>query len=333
MEDFWGAALTKSNKELKWEVEDDEGDSMYSEKCLELRQACLGAGAKVGERNVVELITDDDDGEEVTHALVSMKVGGTEMAPLFLTLQPPVSFKLVQGSGPVHIVGQITETIDLSMMDDEDDDDEEEEEEEEVKDNASDDLKIKKATSLKRPAPTSASALPKKMAKVEPDSALDMSNGDDDKEEDEEEDDEEDEDEDDEVDDEEDDEDMEEESEEEEQVKPTPRKLQNNSASKKNGTPHIKAKQGSLKTPQPPKTAASKQSKTSRSLPNTPKALGDKKAAQGKEIDIDEIKQKLLKAQVPKKLAKFNNFISNSFKIKEDSLKKQLWEFVQKNQQ
>ena len=73
---------------------------MYSEKCLELRQvcslaqsysklylyahlicvqACLGAGAKVGERNVVELITDDDDGEEVTHALVSMKVGGTEM--------------------------------------------------------------------------------------------------------------------------------------------------------------------------------------------------------------------------------------------------------------
>ena len=42
-------------------------------------QACLGAGAKVGERNVVELITDNDDGEEVTHALVSMKVGGTEM--------------------------------------------------------------------------------------------------------------------------------------------------------------------------------------------------------------------------------------------------------------
>lgn len=40
--------------------------------------------------------------------------------------------------------------LDLGMLDDEDDEeDEEEEEDEEVKENASDDLKIKKATTLK----------------------------------------------------------------------------------------------------------------------------------------------------------------------------------------
>jgi len=41
-------------------------------------QACLGAAAKEGERNVVEVTADDEDGEEVTHAILSMRVGGTE---------------------------------------------------------------------------------------------------------------------------------------------------------------------------------------------------------------------------------------------------------------
>ena len=83
--------------------------------------------------------------------------------------------------------------------------------------------------------------------------------------------------------------------------------------------------------------------------------------------DLKEIKQRLTKVSralegcggvhwflykqmaVPKKLEKFNNFVSNSFKIKDESVsaqklkkvathqshllqvKKQLWEFVQKN--
>jgi hypothetical protein len=33
-----GAELSKSKKELKWEVEDGEDDTMFTEKCLELRQ-------------------------------------------------------------------------------------------------------------------------------------------------------------------------------------------------------------------------------------------------------------------------------------------------------
>lgn len=41
-------------------------------------QACLGAKAKPGERNVVELTAEDENGQEVTHAILSLSVGGTE---------------------------------------------------------------------------------------------------------------------------------------------------------------------------------------------------------------------------------------------------------------
>ena len=41
-------------------------------------QACLGAAAKDGERNVVQVTTENDEGEEVTHTILSMRVGLNE---------------------------------------------------------------------------------------------------------------------------------------------------------------------------------------------------------------------------------------------------------------
>ena len=43
-----------------------------------LIQACLGAKAKPDERNVVELTAEDENGQEVTHSILSLSVGGTE---------------------------------------------------------------------------------------------------------------------------------------------------------------------------------------------------------------------------------------------------------------
>ena len=40
-------------------------------------QAALGAKAKEGERNVVEITTKDEKGE-VTHTILSLRVGGIE---------------------------------------------------------------------------------------------------------------------------------------------------------------------------------------------------------------------------------------------------------------
>ena len=41
-------------------------------------QACLGAKAKEGERNVVQLTAEDEEGQDVTHTILSMRVGGAE---------------------------------------------------------------------------------------------------------------------------------------------------------------------------------------------------------------------------------------------------------------
>ncbi len=41
-------------------------------------QACLGAAAKEGERNVVQVTTENDEGDEVTHTILSMRVGLNE---------------------------------------------------------------------------------------------------------------------------------------------------------------------------------------------------------------------------------------------------------------
>lgn len=41
-------------------------------------QACLGASAKEGERNVITVKTEDIEGEEVEHSILSLTVGGTE---------------------------------------------------------------------------------------------------------------------------------------------------------------------------------------------------------------------------------------------------------------
>lgn len=45
---------------------------------LVVLQACLGASAKNDERNVVQVTTENDEGESVTHTILSMRVGGTE---------------------------------------------------------------------------------------------------------------------------------------------------------------------------------------------------------------------------------------------------------------
>ena len=57
-------------------------------------KACLGADAKEG-RNVVQITAESEDGEEVTHTLFSMRVGGTEMVGYLFTTVHGVTLILV----------------------------------------------------------------------------------------------------------------------------------------------------------------------------------------------------------------------------------------------
>jgi len=96
IEDFWGVMLSSKKKTMEWSFEEDSAEDDL-EKTLEIRQACLGPSAKEGERNIVQVTAENDDGEDITHCILSMRVGGTEQTQLFLTLKPPVKFELVAG--------------------------------------------------------------------------------------------------------------------------------------------------------------------------------------------------------------------------------------------
>jgi hypothetical protein len=123
--EFWGVELSGKCKSVTWPGSEEDFEPDVTVR-LELRQACLGARAKAGERNVVELTAEDEEGDKATHSIVSLTVGGTEQSPLFLDITPPVTFNLAAGSGPIHIVGNVyTELGEFPSDDEESDEDDE----------------------------------------------------------------------------------------------------------------------------------------------------------------------------------------------------------------
>ena len=104
-EKTWGIVLSKDNESVVWPSEKELSDG--TDMRLELSQATLGCDAKVGERNVVELtmVTELDSEDTHTFPIVSLKVDLSEHTLLNLNLNPPVSFKLSSGSGPISIMG------------------------------------------------------------------------------------------------------------------------------------------------------------------------------------------------------------------------------------
>ena len=104
-EKTWGIVLNKDNKTVVWPSESDLIDG--TDMKLELSQATLGINVKAGERNIVELSIVTEFGTEGTQTfpIVSLKEGLSEHTLLNLSLNPPVSFSLTSGSGPISIMG------------------------------------------------------------------------------------------------------------------------------------------------------------------------------------------------------------------------------------
>lgn len=125
VETFWGCTLTKGKKEYSWNPTETEEDIEHK---LQVTSACLGAKAKDGERNLVELTTEDDDGNQTTCSMVSLRVGGKECIHLELGFNNPTKFTLREGSGPISLCGVHLQAgpldFDNEMESDEDTDDE-----------------------------------------------------------------------------------------------------------------------------------------------------------------------------------------------------------------
>merc|ERR1711990_146328 len=111
------------------EIEEEFQDEMQN--ILFLKRAVLGIKAVEGERNIVEVQCKNMDNEDAKHPILSLTLGLQDHCDVELTFKQmeEVVFTLIEGSGPLHLVGQhYLETIREPEMDETDMDDEEEEE-------------------------------------------------------------------------------------------------------------------------------------------------------------------------------------------------------------
>lgn len=104
------AALTLKGPKASetWDPESKSADDDYQGgHKLVIRQALLGPEAKEGEVNVVqvEAMTWKDS---ITIPVATLTAGPNGSSQCLLDLafpDPPVTFSLLQGSGPVHVIG------------------------------------------------------------------------------------------------------------------------------------------------------------------------------------------------------------------------------------
>jgi len=115
-EEFWGITLSGEKKFHTWNPASDEEEIEHK---IQVTQACLGSKAKEGERNVVEVTTEDDNGRKISCAVVSLRVGFIECMHLELGFTNAVKFSLKEGSGPLSLCGIHLMALPMDLSDEE----------------------------------------------------------------------------------------------------------------------------------------------------------------------------------------------------------------------
>ncbi|XP_023019883.1 nucleoplasmin isoform X2 [Leptinotarsa decemlineata] len=155
---FFALTLTGKNNEV-WDPEAKGAEDYQGGHKLIIKQALLGPEAAEGEVNVVqvEAMTWKDS---VKIPVATLKAGSPNNQVL-LDLSfpdPPVTFSLIQGNGPLHLIGhhligspmEEFDELEEEMMDDEEEEEGAEEEDEEEEPKAK---KAKTATNSKGKTP------------------------------------------------------------------------------------------------------------------------------------------------------------------------------------
>ncbi|XP_077297238.1 nucleoplasmin-like protein isoform X2 [Arctopsyche grandis] len=102
---FYGVTLSETNKTETWDPEIKAEEYPRTNK-LVIRQALLGQEAKDGEFNVVQVETMSMR-DTVKIPVAVLKSGENRQVRLDLEFpDAPVTFTLIQGAGPVHLIGQ-----------------------------------------------------------------------------------------------------------------------------------------------------------------------------------------------------------------------------------
>ncbi|CAK8675818.1 nucleophosmin-like [Clavelina lepadiformis] len=302
---LWCIKLDKAEKSNHWEGRDDGGLEQ-----LVLKRACMGVGAKDGERQLLEVTSFNSRQERVEACFCSLRGGSQEDVNLSdLTIFPPAIFKLIEGNGPVHLVGN------HMMMGDEDDSEDEDYSDDEVSldldDDVSDEVEEEKPK-IKENGDAGKKQV--KSGKVKKQKIKEEIMDDEDEDEDDE-----------------DDVDLEEEDEDEEETpvpapQPKKRKLETKAGdeNKKPDTTTPQKKKRTIDAGTPKTPLQQKENKTPQSGKKTPaKAYGS----------VDEVKAAIKKypGGKPKKEDKFCNWVKSAFKVSNDEWIKDLWKAHKKD--
>nr|XP_056716855.1 nucleoplasmin-like [Euleptes europaea] len=144
----WGCELTKEKPTYTFEVTEDWS---YEQQQLALRTICLGEKAK-DEFHVVEIVPQKDNKESAPVCIANLKLSVLPMVTsLGLDLNPPVTFRLKSGSGPVYLAGQHVSAV-FKWNDSEKEEESLEDEEMEESSKEESPIKPAKATDSKRSA-------------------------------------------------------------------------------------------------------------------------------------------------------------------------------------
>uniref|UniRef100_A0A1A9WB23 Nucleoplasmin core domain-containing protein n=1 Tax=Glossina brevipalpis TaxID=37001 RepID=A0A1A9WB23_9MUSC len=127
---FYGVELSERDPLAQFEV--DETDKDVTVQQLFIKQISLGAEAKHGEFNVVQAEVKVNEKETLKIPIAVLKAGETRvLRPNLEFPSDSVTFKLIQGSGPVYICGKnvVSEIMNEEWnneddIEDDDDDDE-----------------------------------------------------------------------------------------------------------------------------------------------------------------------------------------------------------------
>ncbi|XP_060106718.1 nucleoplasmin-like [Heteronotia binoei] len=145
----WGCELTKEMPIYSFDVSDD---GSYEQQ-LALKTICLGEKAN-DEFHVVEIVPQKNSKESTPVCIANLKLSVLPtIAPLGLDLNPPVTFRLKSGSGPVYLAGQHLSAA--RAWNDSEVEEEESLEDEEMEESATEESPVKL---IKVPAPRRSSA-------------------------------------------------------------------------------------------------------------------------------------------------------------------------------
>lgn len=114
-EEFWGCTLTKDKPSFEFDPNNEK---------ITIRAACLGEKAKPGERNLVSVATETDNGAKINSCLLSLKLGQCDYVQCLHEFTNKATLSLKLGSGPISLTGMRSFCADES---DEEDDSEDEE--------------------------------------------------------------------------------------------------------------------------------------------------------------------------------------------------------------